>query len=187
VACAAALALAHALNAQESHIGAQVASLQLQTVDNKSVTFNTIGDKATVVIFFSTRCPISSGFNYRRNVLYKEFSDRANFFVVDPNANESLTEIRNYAGAMEFDFPVFRDVDNALADRLGAALTTDTFVLDSKGIIRYHGYLEDSPNASRTTVPGLRRAIEALLDGRPVAMPEAKARGCAIQRVKSTL
>jgi hypothetical protein len=106
------------------------------------------------------------------------------FIVVDSNANESLEELREYAKAVEFDFPVYKDVNNVVADRFNAQVTTDTYAMDSSGVVRYHGYLEDSPNSTRAKTQGLRLAIEALLAGKPVAMPETKALGCTIRRVQ---
>jgi hypothetical protein len=95
-----------------------------------------------------------------------------------------MDEVREYARTAEFDFAVYKDIGNVMADRFGAQLTTDTFVIDTSRVLRYHGYLEDSPNETRAKTQGLRRAIEAVLEGRPVAMPEGKAMGCGIRRVK---
>jgi hypothetical protein len=135
-------------------------------------------------MFFSTRCPISSAFNYRRNQLYLDFRDRVNFIAIDSNANEPLVEVRDYARAVEFDFPVYRDANNVVADRLGAQVTTDTFVMDSTGTIRYHGFIEDSPNPTRAKTRGLWLAIESVLNSREVAAPETKPLGCSIRRTK---
>ena len=171
-------------HAQDLHIGAPASAISVTDMDGHLVTYEPHSGKPAVVIFFSTRCPISSAFNYRRNVLYNEFKDRVNFIIVNSNANESLEEIRNYARAMEFDSPVYRDDNNVMADRFGAQVTTDTFLFDSLGVLRYHGYLEDSPNATRAKVPALRLAIQAVLAGQPVAKPETKSFGCSIRRAR---
>jgi peroxiredoxin len=136
----------------------------------------------TVVIFFSTRCPMSNAFNYRRNVLYRGYRNRVRFIVIDSNSNESLDEVRAYANDVGFDFPVYRDLDNQVADLFGARNTTESFVLDSAGVVRYRGYIEDAPNPERTTKQGLRLAIEAVLAGQPVLTPETRGIGCAIRR-----
>jgi len=144
--------------------------------------YATLKGRVTVIMFFSTRCPISNAFNYRRNQLHLEFRDRVRFVAIDSNANESLTEERDYARSVGFDFPVYRDAGNVVADRLGAQVTTDTFVIDSAGAIRYHGFIEDSPNPTRAKTRGLRLAIEAVLDSREVPASETRAAGCSIRR-----
>lgn len=168
----------------EFRLGAPVTDFTVTGMNGRELSYSTLDRKPTVVIFFSTRCPMSNAFNYRRNKIYNDFAGRINFLVVDSNANESVEEVREYARTAEFDFPVFKDIGNVVADRFGAQVTTDTFVIDRSGMIRYHGYLEDSPNASRTKHEGLRHAIEAVLEGRPVEMPEAKSLGCSIRRAK---
>jgi hypothetical protein len=105
---------------------------------------------------------------------------------VDSNSNEPLEEVRAYASQVGFDFPVYLDKNNVLADRFNVLATTDTFVMDSSGVMRYRGYIEDALNPTRTTKQGLRLAIEAVLAGKPVEVAETKARGCAIRRVKAS-
>jgi peroxiredoxin len=165
------------LPAEKPIPGFRVVDMQGQPKD-----FHSLSSRVTVVIFFSTRCPMSNAFNYRRNQLYREFRDRARFIVIDPNANESMLEIRAYAEEVKFDFPVYRDVDNQVADLFGARNTTETFVLDSTGKVRYRGFIEDAPNPERTTIQGLRRAIGDVLARRTVVIQETRGIGCAIRR-----
>lgn len=170
--------------AQELRPGGQVPDFTVQDMRGHSVNYRARKRHVTVVMFFSTRCPISNAFNYRRNMIYRDYKDRVEFIVVDSNSNEPLEEVRAYASQVGFDFPVYKDVGNVVADRFGVLTTTDTFVMDSSGVMQYHGYVEDSPVAARSTKQGLRLAIEAVLEGRPVEMAETKARGCAIRRVQ---
>ena len=173
-----------AFYAQEFHLGSSVSEFTLRDMNGGWVNYSAFKGTVTVVIFFSTRCPMSNAFNYRRNTLYNDFKGRVKFIVVDSNSNEALEEVREYARAVDFDFRVYKDVNNVVADRFGVQITTDTFVLDSSGVIRYHGYIEDSPNPTRAKKQGLRLAIEAVLEGKPVAIPETKTLGCALRRVQ---
>ncbi len=170
------------LRAQAVDAGTPVSGFALRDMRGRLQNYRSLRDKVTVVMFFSTRCPMSNAFNFRRNVLYHDYRDRTRFIVVDSNASESLDEVRTYAKDTGFDFPVYQDVDNQLADLLGVRSTTETFVLDTNGAVRYRGYIENSPNPDRTTNQGLRLALDAVLAGEPVANPETKAIGCAIRR-----
>jgi hypothetical protein len=87
---------------------------------------------------------------------------------------------------MGYDFPVYKDVDNVIADLLGATSTPDAFVIDRAGLVQYHGYIEDAPNPERAKNRGLRLAIEAVLNEKPVLNRETHSLGCAIRRVKHT-
>jgi hypothetical protein len=136
----------------------------------------------TVVMFFSTRCPMSNAFNHRRKLLYQDYRSRVRFIVIDSNSNESMDEVRTYAKDTAFGFPVYKDLDNKVAELFGARNTTESFVLDATGTMRYRGYIEDAPNAERTTKQGLRLAIEAVVSGQPVVTPETNGIGCGIRR-----
>jgi peroxiredoxin len=176
--------MTQAICAQQFHMGAPVSDFTLHNINGRSLNYRALRGKVTVVMFFSTRCPISNAFNFRRNTIYRDFRKRVNFIVVDSNSNESFEEVRAYAREVGFDFPVYMDVNNQASDLFGVLATTDTFVMDSSGVIKYHGYIEDALNPERTTKQGLRLALEAVLDGKPVEMAESKARGCAIRRSK---
>jgi len=179
------LALAtEAIHAQQFHIGAPVADFTLLALDGRPVRYSTLKGNVTVVAFISTRCPMSNAHNHRMNTLYTEFAGPVKFIFVNSNSNESAVEVRAHARAADFDFPVFKDVDNRAADLFGAQATPDVFVMDSSEIIRYHGYIDDAPNPERVKNQGLRLAIEAVLEGKPVATPETKAFGCSIKRVR---
>jgi peroxiredoxin len=176
--------MTQAMCAQQFHLGAPVSDFTLHDMNGRSVNYRALKGKVTVVMFFSTRCPISNAFNFRRNTVYRDFRKRVNFLAVDSNSNESLEEVRAYAEEVGFDFPVYMDVNNQASDGFGVLATTDTFVMDSSGVMQYHGYIEDALNPERTTKQGLRLAIKAVLEGKPVEMAESKARGCAIRRSK---
>jgi len=168
-------------------VGSKPGDFRLTDMRGHKKSFRSPAHLATVVTFFSTRCPMSNAFNYRRNVLYHDYGKQLRFIAVDSNANESLEEIRAYARNVHFDFPVYRDVGAAAADLFGARNTTESFVLDASGVVRYRGYIEDAPNPERTKVQGLRRAIQAVLDGRQVDTPETRGIGCAIRRAPAAV
>jgi hypothetical protein len=83
-----------------------------------------------------------------------------------------------------FPFPVCKDPDNLVADRFNAQVTPESYVMDSAGILRYHGSIDDNMNESRVHVQRLRAALDALLGGKLVQATETKAFGCTIKRVR---
>ncbi|GGA59885.1 hypothetical protein GCM10011507_09280 [Edaphobacter acidisoli] len=169
---------------QSYHLGGQVMGFTVLNMKGHAVNYRNFKGKVTVVMFFSTRCPLSNAFNFRRNMLYREYKDRVQFIVVDSNGNESLAEVKQYAKDVGFAFPVYVDQKNAVSDRFGVLATTDNFLLDASGVMRYHGYIEDAPNPARTTKQGLKLAIDEVLAGKAVTMPETMARGCSVRRAK---
>jgi peroxiredoxin len=165
-------------------LGAPAAAFSIKDVRGNDTSYSPRDHRITVLVFISTRCPMSNAFNARINSLYTEFSDRGvRFFVVNSNADESLDEVRRHAERMEYDFPVYKDENNVIADLFGAVATPDSLVLDENGVLRYHGIIEDGANPQRTTKRALRSALEAVIDHREVPEPVMHGRGCAIRRV----
>jgi thiol-disulfide isomerase/thioredoxin len=151
---------------------ARLSDLAVLDLSGHTMRYSKLSGKVTVVAFISTRCPMSNAFNSRLNALYNEFEKRVKFVAVNSNANEPLDEVRRHAQNIGYDFPAYKDVNNAMADFLGARATPDAFVIDREGTIAYHGYIEDAPNPERARNHALRLAIEAVLQHRRVLMPE---------------
>jgi hypothetical protein len=175
------------LGSEEIRIGSHVPAFELENLQGKVQTIRAGNDKVTAVLFFSTRCPLSNAFNYRRNVLYHDFHAHVRFLLVDPNANESLAEVQAYTKQTGFDLPVYRDPDGKVATLLAIRATTDTLVVDREGTVRYRGNIENAPNPERATQHGLRTALEAVLTGKQVSDPETRAIGCAVRSLRPML
>ena len=173
------------LNAQEFKLGSHVTDFSVQDLDGKPASFSTLRGPVTVVIFVSTQCPISNSYNQRMNALYKDYGSKdVKFIFVNANRNESANEVRTHAKGVGFVFPVYKDVNNVLADRFGAEVTPETYVIDSAGVVRYHGAIDDSQNEARVRTRGLRMALDAVVAGKPVEITQTKAFGCTIKRVR---
>jgi peroxiredoxin len=141
------------------------------------------GDGATVVIFVSTACPISNGYNDRMKAIYNQYSARGVHFVfINANNSESAAEVAEHAKAHGFPFAVYKDPTGAAADLFGAQVTPETFVMDKDGVMRYRGYVDDAVQEARVHNQGLRMALDAVLAGKEVPMAQTKAFGCTIKR-----
>jgi alkyl hydroperoxide reductase subunit AhpC len=92
--------------------------------------------------------------------------------------------VEQHAAEHKFSFKVYKDENNVVADRFGAQVTPEVFVIDKNGTIHYHGYIDDSRNAANIKTKGLRMALDSVLAGQPVERAETKAFGCTIKRVK---
>src|SRR4029077_7468982 len=149
------------------------------------VAFSALRGPVTVVTFISTQCPVSNGYNQRMNALFNDYSSKGvKFIFVNANQNERAGEVRQHAKNAGFVFPVYKDANNVVADRFGAEVTPENYVIDSSGAIRYHGSIDDSQNEARIRTRGLRLALDAVLAGKPVEIAETKAFGCSIKRAR---
>ncbi|RMF38919.1 MAG: thiol-disulfide isomerase [Planctomycetota bacterium] len=140
-----------------------------------------------VVAFLGVECPLARLYGPRLNEIHHAYADRGVAIVgVDSNHQDSLTEITAYKTKHQLDFPLLKDVGHRLADALGATRTPEVFVLDEDRQVRYHGRIDDQYGVGFARYDpqrsDLRSAIEDLLAGREVAVPETRAVGCIIGR-----
>jgi peroxiredoxin len=171
--------------AQEFKLGSAVSDFQVRDLDGKAVAFSSLKGPITVVTFIATQCPVSNSYNQRMSDLYRDYTAKnVKFIFVNANRSEPASEVREHAKRVGFPFAVYKDPDNVLADRFDAQVTPESYVIDSAGIIRYHGAIDDNMEESRVRTPRLRAALDALLAGTPVASTETKAFGCTIKRVR---
>jgi peroxiredoxin len=170
---------------QEFKVGSKVADFTVQNLQGDPVQFSALRGPVTVVVFTSTNCPVSNAYNGRMNAVFSDYSAKGvKFIFVNANQNEPAQEVAAHAKSVGFLFPVYKDPNNALADRFDAQVTPEAYVIDSTGTLVYHGQIDDSRNEKRVQQLSLRMALDAVLAGKPVAVTETKAFGCSIKRVR---
>jgi peroxiredoxin len=175
------------LLAQEFRVGSQVTDFPLKTLSGSPTQFSTLKGDVTVVMFISAQCPVSNSYNERMNALFHDYSPKGVHFVaINSNMTESVDWVTSHAREHHFDFPVYKDWNNVVADRFGATATPETYVVDKAGTVRYHGSIDDSQEVSRVKKQRLRLALDAVLAGKEPPQTETKAFGCTIKRVRST-
>jgi peroxiredoxin len=177
-----------AVRAADLKIGAPAPDFTLPAAsDGKAIALKDLlaKNKAVAVVFIATKCPVSNAYNTRMAALGKEYAAKGVFLVgINSNKTEPAAEVKEHAEKHGFTFPVVKDEGNKVADAYGAAKTPEVFVLDPKGILLYHGRIDENQDDARNVrSPDLRNAFEAILAGKPVPAAETKAFGCTIKRV----
>ena len=99
------------------------------------------------------------------------------FVEIYSNRTETAEEIAAHARQAGVRFAVMQDTGNKVADLLGARVTPEAFVFDREARLRYRGRV-----LSKIGSPDLENALKAVLAGKPVKTPVAKAFGCTILR-----
>jgi len=174
------------LAAQEFKVGGKVADFKVQDVAGQEVSFSQLKGDLTVVTFVSVQCPISNDYNERMKAVFNDYKKKVNFVFLNANNTEPASAVIEHAKQVGFTFPVHKDAGNAIADKFGANVTPESYVIDKTGTLVYHGYIDDARNPARVKDQGLRNALDSVLAGKAVAQPETKAFGCTIKRKRSS-
>jgi peroxiredoxin len=180
------LSAATLLPAQEFKVGSAVPDFSLTQLNGASIHFSALKGDVTVVMFVAVQCPVSNAYNERMNAIYHDYAAKGvHFVVINSNRTEPATAVAAHAKQHDFGFTVYKDENNVVADRFGATVTPETYVIDSKGVIRYHGSIDDSQEISRVKTQRLRAALDAVMAGQAPAQAETKAFGCSIKKVQA--
>ena len=80
--------------------------------------------------------------------------------------------------------PILDDHEGHVGRMFKARTSPHMFVLDRGGTIAYNGAIDDDPGGTKAEserVNYVRRAVEALLAGELIAVPETKPYGCSVK------
>lgn len=176
-------------------IGRKVENFTLPDVHGKQHSLSDARDRPVVLAIIGVECPLAKKYAPRLRDLATEFAKQGVVFLgIDANVQDSLTEIAAFARATNLTFPLLKDNNNVLANRLGAERTPEVFLLDRQHVIRYHGRIDDqygftSASAYERSKPAQRYladALSELLADKEISRTFVKPEGCLIGRVGKT-
>jgi hypothetical protein len=143
--------------------------------------------KANVLFFITNECPISNSFAPEIARIcsdYKSKGINCSLVYVDPALSDD--QARKHAEEYRHgDYPRMVDRKHELVKATGVTITPEVAVINHAGNVVYRGRIDDSYavlGQPRRPVreADLRNALNAVVDGQPVAKPETKALGCYI-------
>jgi thiol-disulfide isomerase/thioredoxin len=179
-------------------IGAKAPDFRLEGVDGRWYTLKDFAKaKILVVVFTCNHCPTAQAYEERMKLLVNDYQGQGVAFVaISPNdensvrlnelgytdLSDSFAEMKVRAAHKKFNYPYLYEGDRTgVARAYGPAATPQAFVFDAERKLRYVGRIDDSEREQYVKVKDLRKALEALVAGEPVAVEKTKAFGCSIK------
>jgi hypothetical protein len=140
-------------------------------------------NRAVVVALRTVECPVSQRYGHRLAELEAAWADRGVAFVfLDVSPQDSEDDMRGDRETFGFDGPYVADPEARIGDILQAGVSTEVFVIDAAGTLRYRGAVDDQFGItfSKPVVHEhyLEEALAAVVDGSVVATPVTEASGC---------
>jgi len=180
-------------------IGAKAPNFDLPGVDGKNWKLSDF-DKAKilVVIFTCDHCPTAQYYEERIKKLVVDYKDKGVAFVaISPNDPESvrpdemgytdlgdtLEEMKIRARDRQFNYPYllgggqYEPVSRAY----GPKATPHAFIFDAERRLQYVGRIDDAEREKFMRVRDVRLALDALLEGKQVAVKENRVFGCSVK------
>jgi peroxiredoxin len=170
-------------------LGEKAIDFSLKGVDGKTYSLASFSEaKALVVIFSCNHCPYVQAYEDRMIEIARDYQSRK-VSLVAINSNDSVSypddsfeEMLKRSKAKGFNFPYLHDETQKTARAYAATHTPHLFVFDSQMRLAYTGKIDDNwENPASVQKRYLRDALDDLLKGNPVRLPETNAIGCTIK------
>lgn len=170
-------------------LGKRIDDFRLADLDGRRWSLQAdAGKKATVLVFLSFECPVSSGYSQPLNDLARKFQEKGVAVIgIVPGANSSAAEVAKQAGEYKVAFRVLLDPKFDAVSAVAAEFTPEAFVLDQNLVLRYRGRIDDAyarrlKNNTKISQHDLQQALVDLLGGRRITVSATQPVGCPIQR-----
>jgi peroxiredoxin len=171
-------------------LGTKAPDFRLPDTGGRTVSLSDFAEaKALFVMFICNHCPYVKHVQPELARLAKEYQARG-VAVVGISSNdvaafpddspERMREEKRRAG---YTFPYLFDETQEVAAAYRAACTPDLYLFDAERRLVYRGQLDDSRPGNGVPLTGkdLRRALDAVLAGRPVDPVQRPSIGCNIK------
>ncbi len=162
--------------------------MNLLGADGARYSITSFKDKPVLTVVFScNHCPYVKAYEDRMVSIQRDYASRG-VQLVAINSNDeksypedSYPEMVKRARAKGFNFPYLRDEEQVVVGEYGAVCTPHVFAFDKGRLLRYRGRIDDSRDPSRVASHDLRNALDDLLAGREVRVPDTRPFGCSIK------
>jgi len=173
-------------------IGAAIpkAEVVMKDVSGKPISLaRAKGENGLLVMFSCNTCPYVIRNQGRTKEMCTYAADRKLGVILlnanegDRNGGNSFEEMQAYAKSQKYNWYYALDGKSVLADAFGASRTPECYLFDKKGILVYHGAIDDSPgDETQVKRHHLQVAIDEVVAGKEVSVKETRSVGCSISR-----
>lgn len=162
----------------------------LDTVSKKFMKLNDLmGNKGTLIAFICNHCPFVVPINPVLSKVAEEYRQK-NIGFIAISSNDVKRYLQDAPHLMQtkakeegYAFPYFYDETQEVARSYHAACTPDFYLFDVGLQLVYRGQLDNSRpgNGIPATGSDLRKAMEELLEGKAITIPQKPSMGCTIK------
>jgi peroxiredoxin len=169
-------------------LGQRVPDFMLSDTSGKPVSlYGYAGQKAVVLAFTGTDCPVGNLYMPRLKALAERYAARGVAFVaVNSNTNTTPAEAVRHAKWYGISFPVLMDPAQKAAGIVGATRVNEVAIIDGRATLRYRGAIDDQYDfTARKPAPTknyLTDALEGVLKGGDATFPVTAVAGCLFDR-----
>ena len=170
-------------------IGSKIPAFKLKAVDGEIYLLDSFKEsKGLIIIFSCNHCPYVQAYEERIISLQDDYRNKG-ISILAINSNEdinypedSFESMIQRAAERKFNFIYLRDEDQTVAKAFDATHTPEIFLFNEERKLVYHGKIDDNWQEPEKVVNHyLRNALDEMLTGKEVSIPETYSIGCTIK------
>lgn len=154
-------------------------------LDGKTRQFRSFRGNPVLVMLADTTCPCVKAYKGRVKSLNQRYAKRGlRIMYLYPQSYETRDQIAQSVKLNGYNWNIALDPKQKLFRLFGGRCSSEVYLFDKKGVLRYHGALDDSAfNEASIAKKHVEKALLSVLAGKKVATPEVDAVGCEIPRL----
>jgi len=164
----------------------------LKATDGKTYSLSSFEKNPVLVVIFScNHCPYVVAYEDRMVSIQNDYAGKGvQLIAINSNDEKSYPEdsfpnMVKRAKDKHFSFVYARDADQSVVDAYGGVCTPHVFAFDNGRKLAYRGRIDDSKDRSKVSTNDLRNAIDDLLSGKKVRVPDTRPFGCSIKLIST--
>ena len=175
---------AHASSAR-AKINSPMPRFSVPTTGGQDLTNASFRGKMGLFVLADTQCPCVVAVEERIKNLSRQYGpNRLRVAYVFSTPGQKPIDIARFMQNHVIGYPAIVDRDQRLLKMLDGRASSEVYLFDSKGILRYHGRVDNETfDPKNATQHNLADAVAAVAQNKPVARAEVPAMGCAIPRI----
>ena len=169
-------------------IGSKAPDFNLPATDGKNYSLSSFADKKAIIVIFScNHCPYVQAYEDRIIEIQKDYKNDVQIIAISSNEDvnypeDSFENMKARAELKKFNFPYLHDETQEIAKAYGATHTPEIFLFDKERKLAFHGKIDDNWQEPKSVQSKyLRNALDELLSGKQISVPETFTIGCTIK------
>ncbi|MFG0256818.1 MAG: redoxin domain-containing protein [Phycisphaerales bacterium JB043] len=184
---------AQADKSTKAKVGQAAPDFELYDLDGNTHTLSeyTAQGKIVVLEWFNPDCPfVKKHHKHLKTMkdLATKYADDVVWLAINSGAEgkQGAGTERNRTAVSEYEieYPVLMDHSGDVGRLYSARTTPGMYIVDTEGVLRYAGAIDDKPSAKPHQLPSINyvdAALEAILAGTEVEYTETKQYGCSVK------
>ncbi len=173
-------------------IGDAAPAFTLKDQAGKDVSLADFSGKIVVLEWFNEGCPFVVK-HYKEghmNAVAAKYTDKGVVWLrVNSTSKSSQDSNAKIASDWKIAGPILLDADGEVGQDYGATNTPHMYIVNKEGKLAYRGAIDSDSSADTSKVAGatnyVAKALDELVEGKPVSQPETKAYGCTVKYAKN--